>query len=240
MIEVDLVKKHGKKALGIEEHAHHAPTWRERVPEILLEIAIIVFAISLSIWLHNWQEHRHDRAQEQRFLLGLKADLRQDLQELRADSASYVQQMRAALYFRSLTRQTLRADSVRKYSWMLYNETGLIPNDSRFQGLKASGKLDVIEDEKLLNSILDHYQEVLPSLVMNTGMYSTYKTAHLGSYLDEHLSPDQHNLVEVMQQIPVQNYLKRAEGISGILQLYHRVSQHSRDLLRQIDKRLTE
>jgi len=240
MIEVDLIKKHGKKALGMNEHAHVAHTWRSRVGEILLEIGIIVFAISLSIWLHNWQEHRHERAKERRFLIGLQEDLTHDLQELRADSLSYARQLRGSRYFRTLSAKTLNADSVKQYQWTLYNTTGLIANDSRFQGLKAAGQLDVIENEEMLNAILDHYQELVPSLVMNTDMYSTYKIEHLGEYLDQHLAADEHNLVEVLQQAPAQNYLKRAEGIPGLLQLYHHVSDHSRKLLRLVKERLAE
>ena len=107
MIEIDLIKKHGKKALGLSEQAHPPRGWRARVGEVLLEIGIIVFAITLSLWLHNWQEHRHNRARERQFLLGLRQDLGHDIAELRSDSLAYVRQLRGMRYFRGLSAATL-------------------------------------------------------------------------------------------------------------------------------------
>ncbi|WP_375416109.1 hypothetical protein [uncultured Hymenobacter sp.] len=235
MIEADLVKKHGKKLLGMAEHGHHAPTWRERIPEILLEIGIIVFAITLSIWLHSWHEHSLERATARKFLTGLRADLVQDLRELRSDSGSFVTQRQGFRYYRTLTPRTLRPDSLLFYRWTLRNSTGLVPNSSRFEGLKSSGKLDVIENEELLTNILDHYQEQVPALVNSTTLYNDYKQAHLSSYLDQHLQPDEGNISAVMATLPMQNYLSRDGAINNILEKYHQVMNHSRQLIRQID-----
>ncbi|PJJ60532.1 hypothetical protein [Hymenobacter chitinivorans] len=238
MIEVDLVAKHGKKALGLEEHGHHSPTWRQRLPEILLEIGIIVFAITLSIQLHSWHEHSLERQKERKFLLGLRQDLSHDIKEMQEDSASYVVQQKAFSYFRALTPQTLSADSLKKYSWTLRNTTVLVPNASRFEGLKSSGDLDIIEDEALLNGILDHYQELIPGLVNEADSFSDYKGQTISRYLDEHLAPNQQNLVAVMGAGPMQNYLSHASIIPGIVKEYHHVMQHSRHLIHQIDSQL--
>jgi hypothetical protein len=240
MIEADLVKKHGRKALGMPEHAHHALSWRQRVPEILLEIGIIVFAITLSIWLHSWHEHTLERQTERKFLLGLRADLREDLREQGSDSVSFVTQRRGFRYYRALTPQTVNQDSLNRYGWTLRNVTGLVPNNSRFEGLKSSGKLDVIENEELLAAILDHYQEQLPALITSTTLYNQYKLANLSSYLDQHLLPDRANLPAVMASVPMQNYLLKDGDIGNILANYHRVMDHSRKLLRLIEERLAE
>lgn len=238
MIEVDLIKKHGKKALGMAEHGHAKTTWRERVPEILLEIGIIVFAILLSIQLHNWHEHSLDRETERKFLTGLRQDLSQDLQEMSSDSASYLKQLCGFRYFRHLTPQTLSPDSLQMHSWTLRNTTGLIPNSSRFEGLKSSGRLEVIENDELLNGILDYYQEQVPSLVLNTTLYSDYKRQYMNSYLDMHLAADGSNLPAVMAQLPMQNFLNRQGDILNILHKYHEVMQHSRQLIARIDQHL--
>ncbi|TGE28501.1 hypothetical protein [Hymenobacter metallicola] len=239
MIEVDLVTKHGKKALGMEEHIHHQ-TWRQRLPEILLEIGIIVFAITLSIQLHSWHEHSLERDKERKFLLGLRQDLGHDIQEMQGDSASYVTQYKAFRYFRALTPQTQHPDSLQQYSWTLRNTTVLVPNASRFEGLKSSGDLDVIEEEALLNGILDHYQELVPGLVSEADNFSDYKTQTIGRYLDDHLAPNQQNLAAVMAVGPMQNYLSHADQIPYILKRYHDVMQHSRQLIRLIDARVGE
>jgi len=88
MIEIDLITRHGKKALSMEEA--HPKGWRHRLPEILLEIGIIVFAITLFFQLHAWHEHSLEQAEGRQFLIGLRSDLQSDLNELRADSLAYV------------------------------------------------------------------------------------------------------------------------------------------------------
>jgi hypothetical protein len=240
MIEVDLIKKHGKKALGMEEHGHHKQTWRQRLPDILLEIAIIVFAVTLSIQLHSWHEHSLEREKERKFLVGLRQDLQQDLREMSRDSGSYQVQLRGLRYYLAFAAGKQRPDSVNHYQWTLRNATVLIPNNSRFEGLKSAGEIDIIENEDMLNGILDYYQELIPDLVLNADAYSQYKQQHIGGYLDEHLAPDQHNLAVVLASNPMQNYLMRWQNIPGIISKYHGVMQHSRHLLRQINSQLAE
>jgi hypothetical protein len=235
MIEVDLVTKHGKKALGIEEN-HAAPKgWRHRLPEILLEIGIIVFAITLSIQLHAWHEHSVEKAEERKFLTGLRADLASDLTELRNDSLSYAQVLEGYRYFRNLNARSYNVDSVHHYQWVLGNATNLLPNASRFEGLKSAGKLGIIEDDELLNHILDHYQETIPGLVNLTRSFSDYKASTIQRYLDERLHRSGDNFLAVMQADLMYNYLNKEVGIRSIMARYHGVLQQSRKLIREID-----
>ncbi len=44
--------------------------WIHKLKEILLEVLIIVFAVSVSIWLHNWSESVKDKNEEKEFLRG--------------------------------------------------------------------------------------------------------------------------------------------------------------------------
>jgi len=52
---------------------------KHKIVEVFIEIAIIVFAISLSLYLERWREEKDDHHIETRFLEGLKADLGTDL-----------------------------------------------------------------------------------------------------------------------------------------------------------------
>jgi len=51
----------------------------EKVKEVAIEIFIIVFAVTLSIWLHSWSDHRHEQKEVEEFLSGLKGDLAKDI-----------------------------------------------------------------------------------------------------------------------------------------------------------------
>ncbi|WP_210519819.1 hypothetical protein [Hymenobacter terricola] len=239
MIEIDLITKHGKKALGMED-AKHPAGWRHRLPEILLEIGIIVFAITLSIQLHSWHEHSVERAEERKFLTGLRADLTSDLVELRGDSLAYAQLVQGYRYFRGLSPKTLNADTVRKYQWTLYNSTNLLPNSSRFEGFKSAGKLSLIEDDELLNDILDNYQELIPALVRMTTDFTQYKANNIQHHLDEHLQRSGDNFLAVMQSDQMYNYLNKGLAIQFITDRYHQVLRQNRKIIREIDAHLAK
>jgi len=81
MAEQEVIK-HLKHAVDV---ARSRRPWTDKLQEILLENVIIVFAVSLSIWLHNWAESRKDRDEERDFLLGLKQDLQADMQEMKGE-----------------------------------------------------------------------------------------------------------------------------------------------------------
>lgn len=235
MIEIDLLKKHGKKALGMDHPPK--PTWRERLPEILLEIGIIVFAITLSIQLHSWHEHALDREAERAFLAGLREDLRDDLREMREDSLAYVAMQRGFRYFSTLTpTSAYQPDSVRHYAATLNSTSILVPNASRFEALKSTGRLGIIEDPALQTAILALYQQAIPSLLSVSTGFSQFKQDKMQSYLDEHYDPTQQNFIQIISAPTMKNYLNRQQVIGEILARYHAVMQQARSILARIER----
>jgi hypothetical protein len=141
-----------------------------------VEIFIIIFAVSITIWLHGLSEHRHQQHEVQEFLTGLKNDLANDLSEIRADRKGYRYQEAAFQYFRTMNVTAPGAnDSLVKYTNAIFNKVALVQNNGRFEGFKSSGKLGNIEDKKLQNDILDLYQELIPSLLNTTDLYNVQK-----------------------------------------------------------------
>jgi len=169
MAEQEVVK-HTKKVFKIWSSKEHGFWYKVR--EFLIEIAIIVFAVTLSIWLHDKSEHRHQQKEVKEFLLGLRKDLLSDLAEMESDRQSYVDQGKT---FRYITRfqpgASINIDSLNKYRNWLFNTTRLEQNNGRFEGFKASGKIGTIEDKILQNDIMDLYQENIPSLLAATDPY---------------------------------------------------------------------
>ncbi len=240
MIEVDLIKKHGKKALGMSEHAHAPRTWRERAGEILLEIGIIVFAVTLSIWLHSWQEHRHSRARERQFLVGLRQDLGHDIAELRGDSLLYVRQLQSMRYLREVSAATFNQDSLKAHRWVLTSGIWFIPNNSRFEGLKSSGSLAILESDTLLSRMLTYYERTTMNLTNNSKMYAETMNQTTLPFLTENLDPKGTNWVQVLQARPMQNVLLRDAAVRNVLGFYHGTAQEARVLRHAIGEYLKE
>ena len=134
MAEQEVIK-HTKRIFGI---------WRtkssflHKLSELISEIFIIVFAISLSIYFHDRSLLRHQRHEAKEFLLGLKEDLKTDIQEMNGDKNSY---QNSGTIFRYITsrklNESLNADTIHKYANWIFNTTGLIANSGRFEGFKS-------------------------------------------------------------------------------------------------------
>src|ERR1700761_2797016 len=77
----DELTKHGLKIYKTMSDKKH--NFGEKFKEILIEIGIIVFAVTLSIYVHSWSEHRHEQKEVKEFLHGLKTDLTNDLLQLK-------------------------------------------------------------------------------------------------------------------------------------------------------------
>ena len=103
------------------------PIWH-KISEFLIEIFIIVFAVSISIWFHNRSEHAHEQAEVKAFLLGLKSDLNDDISEMQNDKESFVEQGKIFSYLSSLKiKEPLSKDTLNKYRQSLFVTTSLNP-----------------------------------------------------------------------------------------------------------------
>ena len=74
------VQKHTQKIYKAVKNTEH--TLGDKVKEIIIEIFIIVFAVTLSIGLHGWSEHRHQQEEVSVFLVNLKNDLQNDIKNI--------------------------------------------------------------------------------------------------------------------------------------------------------------
>src|SRR3954451_18063833 len=82
------ISKHTKAIYKEWKNPHHS--WKHKLGDILTEVLIIVFAITLSLIVERWREHAHEQTIEKQFLLGLKKDLQADLAQEAGDSATYI------------------------------------------------------------------------------------------------------------------------------------------------------
>src|SRR6187549_1084859 len=90
------VIKHTKKVYQVWKDGEQS--WWHKLKEFLLEIAIIVFAVTISIWFHDLSEKRHKQHDVKEFLTGLKTDLQRDIIELQSDRRNYLRTGKAFAY----------------------------------------------------------------------------------------------------------------------------------------------
>jgi len=167
------ITKHSEKIYKTVKNSEH--TLGEKVKEIIVEICIIVFAVTLSISLHSWSEHRHQQEEVSVFLSNLKNDLKDDIKKLDSEKKQY--QKANIGYEKILALTPLQLDSIYKSNDTVHLPVyshGQIMNVGNFEGFKSSGKIGYIEDEKLKQKILTYYQLWVPSINEVDKVYNDY------------------------------------------------------------------
>ncbi len=138
-------------------------SWKDRMKEFLYEILIIVIAVSITLWLHNWNDHRHEVESVHNYLAGTRDDLetvKKNLgRQLSFDSS-------LSTYYMSVIAQIKKGnidkDALDSSGSQLLNNLYFYYDDSRFEEFKYSGRLQLIENKKLLTSITRLYITDLP------------------------------------------------------------------------------
>jgi hypothetical protein len=157
------ITKHSKKIYKTVKNSEH--TLGQKVKEIIVEICIIVFAVTLSIWLHSWSEHRHQQEEASVFLGNLKNDLKNDIKNIDIEKKAY--QESNIGYEKILALAAPQLDSIykskNKVDFPIYSH-GPKMNIANYEGFKSSGKIGYIEDEKLKQKILNYYQIYVPAI----------------------------------------------------------------------------
>jgi hypothetical protein len=157
------ITKHSGKIYKTVKNSKH--TLGEKVKEIIIEIFIIVFAVTLSISLHSWSEHKHQQEEVTVFLENLKNDLQNDVKNIDDEKEAY--QKSNISYEKILALTSHQLDSIyktkNKVDFPIYSH-GPKMNIGNYEGFKSSGKIGYIEDEKLKQKILNYYQIFVPAI----------------------------------------------------------------------------
>ena len=239
MAEQEVIK-HTKKVFGLWQTNN--PFWH-KFGEFILEIFIIVFAITVSIYFHDRSELKHQRHETKEFLLGLKQDLKTDIEEMNQDKSSFTKSQRAFTYITNRKlNESLSGDTIRKYSGWIFNTTGLVPNSGRFEGFKSSGKIGTIENKELQNNIMDLYQENIPLLIISTNFYTSKKQS-LFEYVSlnrKRLTDSTNNLVSVLSSDPAYNICVTLTFVQEILTRYDTCINKMNAIIRDINKQYEE
>ena len=159
MSEQEIIK-HAKKTYSILKSTENG--WKHKLLDIIIEILIIVFAVSMSIWFHNWSEKRSDDKEAKEFFIGLKKDLENDLIKMKSSKTFYENTLVGIRYFLANgDGKNMNQDSINKYSGIFFSSTDLDPNMGRYDGLKSSGKFKIIENKELLNNIINLHEGLI-------------------------------------------------------------------------------
>jgi hypothetical protein len=176
--------QHSAKALHALQHKEAG--WAKKLKEFFVEILIIVFAVSITLVLHNWNDERHERRMEREFLAGIKSDLDSAVADIDDNGPDFQANIDYFLAVRQqLATRQINAAYIDSNSFRLGHTTYLIFDMGRFEGFKSTGYLRLIEDKTLLKHLMTLYTVTMPFQVQADA--STYKNRQ--QYYDEHIGP---------------------------------------------------
>ena len=182
------VIKHGKNIIRLAGSKEHKLGHKLR--EIAIEFFTIVFAVTLSIWLHGLSEHRHQQQEAKAFLIGLRTDLKNDIASIAELKTSYRGFNANFTYLAALDpRQMPDEKEFEKVVQASDANHYFRPFTSRYEGFRSSGKMAYIEDQALLDNIFELYQMALPMIRSSEGGWAS-RQEKLRAHQDQMLEGD--------------------------------------------------
>ena len=164
MAEEEKIREHALSAL--QALTDKKKGWKEKLKDFFWEMLIIILAVNITLWFHNWSEKRHERELEKNFLIGIRGDLDQVKHDLETNLL-YTQPILD--YYDSVWVQINghRIDKafVDTNSNNLMNTFEFEYNNSRYESFKSSGYLRLIENDSLSLDITTLYTVWLPEQV---------------------------------------------------------------------------
>lgn len=226
--------KHGRKIFHTMKSPSHS--FKEKVKEILIEIGIIVFAVSLSIWFHGWSEHRHQQQEVRAFLTGLKEDLKEDIQLLEKHKGiigGLDNNFQSILRIKDSIHADGFNDSIISRN-LVFEIPVTRPAVGRYEGFKSSGKIGNIEDEKLKQAILEYYQQIVPDITYGETYVNSVQVKIIDEAIDRN---DQTSLTDFVSTRKMRSLLMLAsQNFNVNIRAYETAMQQAQQIIATIDK----
>ena len=133
-------------------------TLKEKWPEYILEILVLVIGIYGAFALDNWNERRKLKLVEIKILKELLADMELNLREIESDLNGQRVGLKATLIFKQyLNKKRPLDDSTAYYFTACLSDTQFWPKTSAFDNLKSIG-FNILSNDSLRLQITNIYQ----------------------------------------------------------------------------------
>ncbi len=232
------IVKHTRRIFSISGKSNQS--FIQKAKEITIEIFIIVFAVTFSIWLHGVTEHSKEQKEVRTFLENIRKDLIKDLKWLKADAKTYKQ---ADIGYKNILQLThSKIDSMNRVNsfnisfpiFILLNKI----NNANYEGFKSNSKIGNIENDELRMAILGYYQQDAPTTIEAKNLYNEYLLKTIDD-LNEHADKTDDEFYLSPQFKSKINYLVMIEEM--VIKFYEETTiKHATELIKKIDAELAK
>lgn len=157
---------------------------RERWPEYMIEILVIILSISASFALDEWKDKQHKQELEQLYLKELARDIESDVNQLNEIIVETKQIVLKAGKLINLDQQALQAD----YSQLTndirftFKRPRFVAQDATFSDLKSTGNMQSLSSFSLKNELFNYYKQYESIILIETAELET-TNAFIGPYI---------------------------------------------------------
>lgn len=154
---------HTNKALKVLKD-HDKSIW-EKIKEIGVEILIIVFAVTFAAFIERTREASKEKSEAKEFLIGVKGDLKDEITDLQTSKNAMDSLRKSYTYLVSLKQEAV--DSIAEHAKLgSFNipKFATSTTNGRYDGFKASGRIQTIENDSVRNHLLKLYEEDMPDV----------------------------------------------------------------------------
>lgn len=132
------------------------------------EIALVMIGILLALQVNNWNEHKKERATEEKLLTALQEDLMVNIERLKRDMILEKRTMEQA---HRIINHLDERKPYEPYLDVIFGEALFSPDitisKSSYESIKFKG-LDVIQDDSIQRNIINLYDVVYSNLIAET------------------------------------------------------------------------
>jgi hypothetical protein len=124
------------------------------------EIVLVVIGILIALQVNNWNEDQKEKKIQIGYLKRMHADIQKDTTYLRQKIQTAQNEQESYYYFihSMYDVQSTKEDFKKLISSVEWDAFELILQDDTFTEISTSGKLDLISDDQLKESIIDYYR----------------------------------------------------------------------------------
>ena len=152
-----------------------------------IEFLAVLLGISGSLWIDNYSKEREIYIALNQDISNIRLDIEQDLEEIkRIDSLIILSLAKIDLYLKITNKENDidEIDSTTFSSFKGFSNT-FFPMGSSYLVAQNSGRINKIEDQKLLKSISKYYQNSYERLKTNNFMYDDFLNINMFSFRAE-------------------------------------------------------
>lgn len=204
--------------------------WLDHITNLL----VVILGISIAFYLEGYRAEKDNQAQERRYLESLVTDLNADIEAL--DTLIQVNDMiiKATNSLSSATNESGYDDhsKLRNDVLMIQYNPPLVPQGTIYESMKASGKMDLVNDFELRNKLVELYEQYY----RGTSQYDEALDQHLRDFI----KPFFIKSIRYTSGTTVEGDFLQSPEFQNIIFSYRYLFEAKNDFYREVRKQVEE